>query len=89
MTTFSLVLIMIMRIYIRNKLREPNTKSFKRTLIYYDTDTQSANFRGNPFDKLQNDAYTTVKRLKKMKNEVTYLLFGRVVVQCSEETNYI
>ena len=23
-------------------------KRFKRTLIYYDTDTQSANFRGNP-----------------------------------------
>ena len=23
-------------------------KTFNRTLIYYDTDTQSANFRGNP-----------------------------------------
>ena len=25
-----------------------NNKGFKRTLIYYDPDTQSANFRGNP-----------------------------------------
>ena len=28
--------------------QDPNTKRFKRTLIYYDTDTQSTNFRGNP-----------------------------------------
>ena len=28
--------------------QNPNTKRFKRTLIYYDTDTQYANFRGNP-----------------------------------------
>ena len=27
---------------------DPNTKRFKRTLIYYDTDTQYGNFRGNP-----------------------------------------
>ena len=26
----------------------PNTKRFKRTLIYFNTDTQYANFRGNP-----------------------------------------
>ena len=26
---------------------DPNTKWFKRTLIYYDTDAQYANFRGN------------------------------------------
>ena len=31
-------------------------KRFKRTLIYYDTDTQSADFSGViPFVKLQND----------------------------------
>ena len=30
--------------------------------------------------KRQNDTYTTVKRLKTMKNEMTYLLFG--CVQC-------
>ena len=33
------------------------------------TQTQSANFLGIPFVKLQNDTYTTVKRLKTMKNE--------------------
>ena len=27
---------------------DPNTKRFKRTLIYFNTDTQYANFRGNP-----------------------------------------
>ena len=29
-------------------LQAPNTKRFKRTLIYFNTDTQYANFRGNP-----------------------------------------
>ena len=28
--------------------QDPNTKSFKRTLIYFNTDTQYADFRGNP-----------------------------------------
>ena len=28
---------------------DPNTKRFKRTLIYFNTDTQYAHFRGNPF----------------------------------------
>ena len=28
--------------------QDPNTKRFKRTLIYFDTDTQYANFRRNP-----------------------------------------
>ena len=27
---------------------DPNTKRFKRTLIYFEIDTQYANFRGNP-----------------------------------------
>ena len=27
--------------------QDPNTKRFKRTLIYFNTDTQYANFRGN------------------------------------------
>ena len=27
---------------------DPNTARFKRTLIYFNTDTQYANFRGNP-----------------------------------------
>ena len=29
--------------------QDPNTKMFKRTLIYLNTDTQYAHFRGNPF----------------------------------------
>ena len=28
--------------------QDPNTKRFKRTLIYFNTDTQYAHFRGNP-----------------------------------------
>ena len=28
--------------------QDPSTKRFKRTLIYYDTDTEYAHFRGNP-----------------------------------------
>ena len=28
--------------------QDPNTKRFKRMLIYFNTDTQYANFRGNP-----------------------------------------
>ena len=35
--------------------QDPNTKRFKRTLIYFNTDTQYANFRGNPL-------YQTTKR---------------------------
>ena len=27
--------------------QDPNTKRFKRTLIYFDTDTQNGNFQGN------------------------------------------
>ena len=28
--------------------QDPNTKRFKRTLIYFDMDTQYAHFQGNP-----------------------------------------
>ena len=31
--------------------QDPNTKRFKRTLIYFDTDTRYANIRENP-DKI-------------------------------------
>ena len=34
-----------------------NTKRFKRTLIYSDTDTQNANFRGNPLDLAVSDFF--------------------------------
>ena len=49
--------------------QDPNTKSFKRTLIYFNTDTQYANFQGNPLIKPQNNTFTTDQRLKMMKNE--------------------
>ena len=35
--------------------QDPNTKTFKRMLIYFNTDTQYAIFRGNPIVKQQND----------------------------------
>ena len=46
-----------------------NTKTFKRTLIYYGADIQYANIWEIPFVKPQNDIKTTDKRLKTMKNE--------------------
>ena len=54
-------------------------------LTYYDIDrdTQSAHFQG----KLRHQAtkwHLTVKRLKTMKNEMTYILFGWVVVFLSK-----
>ena len=39
-------------------------KTFERTLIYYDTDTQLANFGGNPLRQAIKRLKTTVKRLK-------------------------
>ena len=37
--------------------QDPNMKRFKRTLLYFDTDTQYANFqREIPFVKPQNNA---------------------------------
>ena len=56
-------------------------KRFKRTLIYYDTDTQSANVRGNPLCQATK-RHLTVKRLKTMKNEMLNLslFLGWVVV---------
>ena len=41
---------------------------FKRTLIYYDTDTQSSNFWGNPLCQTTK-RHLTVKGLKTMKND--------------------
>ena len=43
-------------------------KRFKRTLIYYDTDTQSANFWGNPLRQATKQ-HVAVKRLKTMNNQ--------------------
>ena len=47
--------------------QDPNTKRFKRTLINFDTDTQYANFRGNPLCQAAK-RHLTDKRLKTMKN---------------------
>ena len=54
----SMVNVIVNVCMIMNALNTQTHKKFKRTLIYYDTDTQSANCRGNPFrqaTKLQND----------------------------------
>ena len=41
--------------------QDPNTKRFKRTLLYFNTDTHYANFRGNPL-------YQATIRLKQQIN---------------------
>ena len=46
--------------------QDPNTKRFKRTLIYHG---QMQIFGEILFIKPQNDTYTTDKRSKMMKNE--------------------
>ena len=43
--------------------QDPITNTFKRTLIYFGTDTQYANFRGNLL-RQATKRLTTVKRLK-------------------------
>ena len=48
--------------------QDPNTKRFKRTLIYFNTDTQYTNFRGNPFYQATK-RHLTDKQSKTMKNE--------------------
>ena len=35
--------------WVLKKKKDPNTKRFKRKLIYFNTNTQYAHFRGNPF----------------------------------------
>ena len=50
--------------------------SNERLFIYYDTDTQYANFSGNfPSSSQKTTLKTTVKRLKTMKNEKETVLF--------------
>ena len=58
-------------------------KRFERRLIYFDVDTQNANFRGNPLCQATtrhthiSSDHTTGKRLKTMKTEreKTYLFW--------------
>ena len=61
----------------------PNTRSthkiqtykrFKRTLIYNNTDTKSAHFRGSPLCQATKRHLNKVKRLKTMKNDLSHLL---------------
>ena len=47
----------------------PNTKRFKRTLIYFDTNTQYANFGGNPLCQATKRHLAKDEQLKMMKNE--------------------
>ena len=65
---------------------ETGHKRFKRTLIYLDTNTQSANFRGNPLYQATN---TTLKKKQlngektmkdEMRSETTYLFWLSFVV---------
>ena len=53
-------------------------KRFRRTLIYQDTNTQSAHFRGNPLCQATK-LHLTDKRLETMRSEITYL-FGWVTL---------
>ena len=46
--------------------QEPNTKMFKRTLIYYDTDTQYSYFRGSP---LRQATKRHMNNRQKVKND--------------------
>ena len=70
-------------IYRTNYVLIQTHKKFRRTLIYYDTATQSANFGQIPFVKPQNNTYTTDKQLKMMKNErETYLFLVEMLFAC-------
>ena len=58
-------------IYYRNYIMcelGPNTKRFRQTLIYFNTDTQYANFRGNPLHQATK-RHLNNKQSKMMKNE--------------------
>ena len=44
--------------------QDPNRKRFKPTLIYFDTDTQYAHFRGNPLRQV------TKRHFKKKKKKI-------------------
>jgi len=50
---------------------ETGHKRFKRTLIYLDTNTQSANFRGNPLCQATEEGEATKKlnKTKKLEEE--------------------
>ena len=58
--------------------QDPNTKRFKRTLIYYDTDTQYANFRElhcHANNLPSTEQATTAQPKKKKKKKVSFSFF--------------
>ena len=62
--------------------QDPNAKRFKRTLVYFNTDTQYANSRGNPLyqaTKRHLNNRQTEKNDEKKKKK-TYLVLFLVVV---------
>ena len=63
--------------------QNPNTKRFKRTLIYFYTDTQYANFRGNlalyQATKRDLNSRKTVKNDEKLKKK-TYLVLVNLLI---------
>ena len=54
-------------------VHHPNTKRFKKTFIYFSTDTQCAHFQGNPLYQATK-RHLTNKRSKTMKNESKRLI---------------
>ena len=44
--------------------QDPSTNRFKRTLIYFDTDTQYANFWGNPLCQATKRHLNNSERVK-------------------------
>ena len=64
--------------------QDPNTKRFKQTLIYFNTDTQHAHFRGNPLyqaTKRHLHNRQTVKNDEKLNKDLS--CFGWVFTVCS------
>ena len=82
----------IIYIYIYDRVQSQTHKGFKRTLIYYDTDAQSAHFGGNPL-RQATKWQTTVKGLKMMKNEMRkertfFFLSCCFLVRCLDECRH-
>ena len=63
----------------------PNTRSFKRTLIYFNTDTQHANFRGNPLYQatIWESCFETIRRASRSFHAV----FWRFIELCFGSEN--
>ena len=65
-------------------MHHPNTKRFKRTLTYFNTDTQCANFQGNPLYQATKQHLNSDKQPKTIKYETwkKETCFGLVFTPC-------